>query len=212
MTNTKQWSRVGWQGIQLEIPSDWSPGRVEGDRKKGYLRLDDELAVRSEVRWETPRKAGCPFEEIVDNFVAQMRKRAGRKAHLDITRNAKLSGPDGHEWEALRCSGDVKGYWLLSRCQSCGRVVGINLLAPSGKFADSDVAARIFASLTDHADDGLDLWELYDLRFKLPQELPLDKALLKTGSIELDFADRTRQYYVRRLGLAETILVSYAVG
>jgi hypothetical protein len=206
MASKPQWCQFGWQGIRVETPRDWSLSRVQGDRDKGYLRLDDEYAVRAELRWERPRKGGEPFDRIVERFVAQMRKLAGRKMRLEVTRHLKLDGPAEHEWEALRCSGDAKALWLLARCPTCGRVTGLSLLPRPGRGVERELADRVFRSLQDHSGDGLDLWDVYDVRFRLPQELRLRKTSLRTGSIELSFSDGRREYYVRRLSLAQLVL------
>jgi len=206
MANAPTFRPFGWQGIRLEIPLDWSLSRIEGTREKGYLRLDDDAAVRGELRWETPRKVGVPFEEIVDGFVAQMRKQAGRKARLDITRNVKLNAPPNREWDALRCGGDVRAWWLLSRCPDCHRFVAISLMPRPGESVRRELAEQIFCSLADHSADGLDLWDVYDVRFKLPPSLLLRNTQLRTGCIEMTFSDGPREVHVQRVALAEILL------
>jgi len=199
-------SPFGWQGIRLDIPSDWALSRVQGERKKGSVQIADEYAVRAEVRWESVKKVSAPMEDVVDGFVEQMRKRAGRKARIEITRNVSIPGPDGLEYEALRCSGDVRSMWLLARCSDCRRVIGVNLLPRPGKSVSRELAAAVFASLAAHTDDELDLWDMFDLRFKLTSAMRLKKFDLRTGCLELGFSDGTREYYVKRLGLAEIVL------
>ena len=41
---------VGWQGITLNVPSDWALVGVDGDQRKGYFRVDSPVASVIEVR------------------------------------------------------------------------------------------------------------------------------------------------------------------
>ena len=34
------WTDFGWHGIRLRVPDDWNLGKVEGDFKSGYARLE----------------------------------------------------------------------------------------------------------------------------------------------------------------------------
>jgi len=59
MNEPAHWTRLGWHGIAFDVPEDWCPGQLEGDRANGYLRVEDESRVRLELRWETPGRFWC---------------------------------------------------------------------------------------------------------------------------------------------------------
>ena len=42
-----EWADFGWQGVCLRVPDEWNLGKVDGDAKSGYARLDDSEIVRA---------------------------------------------------------------------------------------------------------------------------------------------------------------------
>ena len=40
------WTDFGWQGVHLRVPDEWNLGKVDGDAKSGYARLDDAEIVQ----------------------------------------------------------------------------------------------------------------------------------------------------------------------
>ncbi|HEY8668742.1 MAG TPA: hypothetical protein VIL86_18995, partial [Tepidisphaeraceae bacterium] len=53
---------VAWQGWTLEIPSRWSPLKLEGDYDKGMALFADLHRPRLGLRWEKPR--GKKFDAL----------------------------------------------------------------------------------------------------------------------------------------------------
>mgnify|MGYP001214697969 CR=1 FL=1 len=76
----ERWARLGWHGIALDVPGDWCPGGLEGDYAAGYLRVEDEMRVRLELRWETAGRSVLPASAFVDNFLKETRKKLPRAA------------------------------------------------------------------------------------------------------------------------------------
>ena len=52
MAHDDEWTRLAWQGIAFDTPADWCPGQLQGSFETGYLRVEDELNIRLELRWE----------------------------------------------------------------------------------------------------------------------------------------------------------------
>jgi len=203
----REWSEIGWQGINIPVPADWHLARVQGTREKGYLRVDDDARVRLELRWEKPAKRPPKFSVLADNMLAHLRKFSrNRKAPFSVRRGVRLASPAGKECECFETRGDGVSYGCLARCTTCGRV----LLARVTGLPKEDlrpIAGRIFNGINDHpGDDGLDHWNVYDLKFALPPAYKLVRTRLRTGAIELFFTGRKREVDIRRLGLASLML------
>ena len=90
----EKWSNFGWQGLYLRIPSDWNLGRVTGDRKSGYARLDDAEIVRAELEWRETKSSSrrpSPISQIVDRYVDGLEKKARKSGTpLTVQRQAKF--------------------------------------------------------------------------------------------------------------------------
>ena len=69
-----------WHGIAFDMPSEWCPGRFEGDFANGYVRVEDETEIRLELRWETAGRRVAKASTLVDNYVKQVRKKTRRDA------------------------------------------------------------------------------------------------------------------------------------
>jgi hypothetical protein len=131
---TQDWQKIGWQGITLDLPPDWSLAGFGGDARSGTLRcdaLDSEsttLPLGLECRWIGARKK--PSDEQLrsraDSLIAVVAKSA-KRAGIDIDSSV-------YEWEGERFEGSVTAYrfaWRTDRaasgsiwyCEVCRRVV-----------------------------------------------------------------------------------------
>jgi len=201
-----RWTRFGWQGIWFDVPRDWSLGGVDGDERKGYVRLEDEAISRVEVRWETVR-GPWSAERAVDG-VLQMLQRAARKQKFEFRskRRVKLIEPnDERDFECFDWVGDYHAHNLLTRCKQCNRVILLRVLARRDENM-RPVAQRIFQTLHDHAEDGWRLWSVYGLRCRVPERFRLDHPDLAAGRIVLAFAARGETLRAGRFGLVEMVL------
>jgi len=201
-----QWTRLGWQGICLDVPADWSPGRVEGDYATGYLRVEDERIVRLEVRWETPGRRLPEASQLVDNYLKQTRKKLRRKAaDHKIVRSRCVPQLGGIDHEVFTWQGGFNAHSLLVVCPQTRRVVHLRVLFEDGKDLKG-LARRIFASVATAPKDGLEEWSVFDLRFQVASSWRLEESSLRTGCVRLVFHDGRDVLEVARVSLAEMAL------
>ncbi|MGB9596817.1 MAG: hypothetical protein ACPL7B_11095, partial [Candidatus Poribacteria bacterium] len=66
--------RFGWQGITMEIPSNWELSALSGDYDNGYIRMDDENSPRMELKWSKLREKKPDLQKILDEYFKGMRK------------------------------------------------------------------------------------------------------------------------------------------
>ncbi|MEE2657931.1 MAG: hypothetical protein VX733_05455 [Candidatus Latescibacterota bacterium] len=210
----------GWQGISLSVPEEWNLGRVDGDWKSGYARLDNAEMVRAEVEWrEAPQRATrLPISEIVDRYLDKLESKA-RKAGLDfeIERKARFLSDkrwlEGTEYETFIWEADYRAHNLARICRDCGRIVLLRLLSRTDEPVATvrDLANRVFRSLQDHPTHpgGHSQWSLYGLNFYTLEDYKLSEQELKSGHIKLTFEAAGRGGHVcrvHRVSMAQTLL------
>jgi len=204
---TRQWTHIGWQGIQFPILNDWHLARVQGERKKGYLRVDDDERVRLELRWEKPRQRRGDFASVADQMLGQLEKFSRKKrASFTLRRGVRVATPEGKEFECFETKGDVVSCGCLMRCKTCGRtLLGRVLGRPKEDL--KTIAKKIFETLTDHpGEDGLDHWDVYELQFAVPPSYVLQRTKMRTGALEMHFNEKKTELDIRRFGLAGILL------
>lgn len=208
----KPWTTIGWQGITLPVHAEWHLARVQGNRDRGYLRVDDDERVRIELRWEKPARRPEKFGRIADRMLAQMEKMSRRKkANFTVRRDVRITMPPGNEMECFETRGDVASCGCLTRCAACGRVLLGRVLGLPREDLKT-MASRVLGGIADHpGPDGLDRWDVYDLKFVLPPTYMLQQTKMRTGAIELLFSDGTCEVDVRRLSLASIMLKEHTL-
>lgn len=195
-TERTNWRTFGWEGITLEVPQDWHLGKVTGDAKSGYARLDDSHMARIELEW----RAGTglhPVSQIVGKYLANLQKEARQKSspfeaerHLDLFR--EQGAQEGRDYETFRWIADYRAHNLARRCPHCGRIVLVRVLARQGEHLD-DLIRSVLGSLRDHAEAGRHTWAIYDLECAVPETFQLLERSLKSGNIRLAFHEPKRK-------------------
>lgn len=206
------WRELGWQGIRAYIPSDWEIGAISGDHKSGYLRLDDHVMPRLELKWASHRRKP-DLNALLDEYFKGLRKEYGKKgAQIRIKRGISLvkdtSGfkdkePIFFSWKSSR----VRAFGMIWFCPGCRRT----LIAQMNGFSGENIrrtAVDIFTSIEDHPIDPFNLWTAYGLEVKVPRRYRLEKHKMMSAYLLLSFADGSRRIAIERYGLADTLLRS----
>jgi len=194
---------VGWQGIVLDAPADWSLVAVSGDDKKGYFRVDSPIASAVEVKWE--RASGKAPDLMVKGreFLSTIEKSL-RKKKIKFSKDIKQDKSDPNAvnflWRA-----DRLGQGRLVYCQQCQRVIIAQITAAREENV-STIAPDMLGSIRDHREDGWIEWALYGLGFAVPDGYTIEKHVLMSGYIALFFKRGAQTLVVERWGLASTLL------
>lgn len=209
------WVDFGWQGIRLRVPAEWSLGKVDGNQKNGYVRLDDTSVVRLELEWrESPpaRRRRLPIEDLVTKYLETLEKKA-EKSSLEFSaqRQARFLSDkrwlEGEEYETFTWEADYRAYNIARVCKHCGRIVLLRVLGRGGEEGMQEVVEKIFRSLQDHADGESVFWCVYGLQFRVPEEFALSEHQLRSGNIQLTFEQRKDHVIrIQRLSLANQLL------
>ncbi|NLN74935.1 MAG: hypothetical protein GX139_01300 [Armatimonadetes bacterium] len=194
---------VGWQGIVVDAPTDWSLVGVNGDTRKGYFRVDSPIASALEVKWEKISGKGPDLEAKAKEFLANIEKSA-RKKKLKFDKDIKVDKADPYSVRFLWRS-DRLGQGKLVYCPQCERMMIAQVISTRQENV-SKTASEILDSIRDHRDDGWVEWGLYGLGFAIPPGYGIQKQTLMSGYLALNYKKGAHTIVVERWGLAGTLL------
>ena len=200
-----EWTTFAWQGMLVEVPNEWTLGATQGDRKSGYLRLDDEEMVRLEVKWEE-EKGPPDLKRVVTKYLDGISK-AARKGGAEFwsKREMRVGKMEDREHEYFAWRAEMHGYGLVFRCAECKKVVFARVLGRRGEGVEQ-VARRVFSSLVDHQEGEDELWRFYGFEFRAPKDFKLEKSMLRAGLFQMVFSRGKEELEFLRQGLADFVM------
>lgn len=160
----------GWQGFLLDVPDDFDPVCLSGDRTSGYARLEGEHGRALQLRW-MPLKGGGSLHATTAAYLSRLERDARRQK---LAFSASIDG-DGR----YRYTGAVSAW-------GAGVALGERalLLEASGKRKDS------ILPLLRRALDTLklsDRWCVLGLFVRLPDGARFRRSKFLAGRTELEF-------------------------
>lgn len=194
---------VGWQGIIIEAPDDWSLVGVNGDPKKGYFRVDSPVASAVEVKWEQAQGKKPDLIVKAREFVSAIEKSV-RKKKGKFDKDIKADKSDPNSVRFLWRS-DRLGQGRLVYCEKCDRIMIAQVISTRDE-GISKTASEMLDSIRDHREDGWVEWALYGMAFAIPAGYSIQKQTLMSGFLALQFKKGARTITVERWGLASTLL------
>ncbi len=188
---------LGWQGYSTEIPHDWNPGKFSGTRARGDLRVDDDLGVRFELRWEHAAKTPN-VEKSVSIFLQTLQKDAKkRKAAFQIVSGTHVVSRSKKRKEqvvSFGWTGDAQaeascGFGAAWYCPTCERVTFAHIVGQANEKITKieRLASEVIGPLECHGEGGWDNWSLLDLKIEIPTEFELSRAQILLNKIELEW-------------------------
>lgn len=205
ITMTLNTAPVGWQGIVVDAPTDWSLVGVNGDAKKGYFRLDSPIASALEVKWE--RVSGKPDLTVkAREFLSKIDKSASKKK-LKFDKEIKHDRADDCSVRFLWRS-DRLGQGRLVYCPKCERMILAQVISARDENV-AQTASQMLESIRDHREDGWLEWGLYGLGFAVPPGYRIQKQTLMSAYLALNFKKGAHSIVVERWRLASSLLAKY---
>lgn len=202
------WLPFRWHGIQMQIPSEWNPGKLVGDRKSGNVRLDDQTIPRVELEWKS---AGGDdrVSLIVDRYVEGLQREAKKNNHkMRVDRSATCDGlsiPDVRNVVYFTWQSQFLVHTLACYSPVSDRLLFVRLMAREDEDV-SDLLPRLMGDMRDTASEGKQAWALFDLAASSPPDYELETYSLKSGHIQLKFQRGRNVFQVDRLSLARMLL------
>jgi len=206
LTDEKETTLIGWQGISARVPADWTLAGVGGDKRSGYLRVDHERTPRLQVKWSSRHtNLAKKREEYLKRLtVGKRRKRTGLEATTDVKVVSRRSKPKkellGFGWRGAHC-----GMGVLWNCEVCGRSVIAQVGWPLQE-EGREQAQEVLASLEDHAIGGWDTWGVDGLIFLAPTDYDLQGWRRMTRYLDLKLERGREKLTVARWGMVPLVL------
>ena len=169
------------------------------------------FALKKPAPLESKTDLRGSLEKMLKDTAKQAKK--VKKEFESNIKPEKTEGP-GDERTAINFTwtGEGRGQGKIWHCSHCKRIVMaqvIGLQKDGGAMAT--VAAQLFSTLHDHAEDGYDLWALYDLEMEIPEDFRLESQKLLSGYLHLKFLRGAEQIVIDRWGLANMALKKFTL-
>jgi len=213
------WTRFGWQGFDVSVPSDWELVGLpkSHDPAEGHVRLDDRLGPRLEIKWRAHPQKKFDIEKTLDNYITGIKKQYEKEiGPIDVRRDQAII-PDLPEYaDFLRNKeirffswrAGIRAHGVVWRCLECRRTVMAQTVSPSEEKGHRSTSLRVLGSLRDHATQDANLWTAYGLSMEVPRRYRLNNLKLLNGYIMFSFSDGSGDLAVERYGLADQQLRS----
>ena len=199
-----EWNQFGWEGISFTKPKGWDLGTVEGNEKRGYVRLDDHALSRMELRWQK-ESSTLSLEKVLTKYIRDLARKA-RRQKIDFSiinkKDYQTRTVKGKyfTWEA-----DFRGINLVAQCRKTSRLLLACVFGKREENMDRK-AEKIFSTLRDHTADGKLPWSVFDFGFTTPCELKLNNHKLLSGHLMFDFSRAEDSFIFERLSIANILL------
>lgn len=175
------WSRLAWEGWQLEVPADWNPVMLQGTARRGSLVLADLGAPRLELTWLSWSGRASP------DLTRSVKKQ--RAAMGEVVEQPPERWPLTSTFADARVLvSDLPEEVRLVLSSPPSRRVVVARFSPRGLRDREAVLYRVVASLADLSDRLLVPWSIYDFAFALPRGFKLVGHRLEAGGAFLSFA------------------------
>lgn len=192
---------IGWQGITLKAPEDWSLVGVSGDDKKGYFQVDGPISSALQVKWSPALGKKPDLMARAREFLSTLEKsRKKQKFSSTVKEDKRDENSVNFAWRA-----EQLGQGKLTYCPDCDRVVIAQIVSTRDDNV-SGIAPMILGSLSDHGEIGWSTWALYGLEFAVPKNYKIEKNVFMSGYLCLAFKSGQKTITVERWGLANILL------
>src|SRR5437764_8303402 len=69
---------IGWRGVSLRVPEDWTLTKVSSEGVNGYLRVDSLEGAFVQIRW-SEKKGLVSVSDAFDTYVRDLQKTAKKQ-------------------------------------------------------------------------------------------------------------------------------------
>ena len=206
MTGEGKTTPIGWQGVSVRTPADWTLSAVGGDHRTGYLRVDDERMPRLQVKWS---RGHVDLERKLKEYVKRLtvgkrKRRTGLTVDLEAKVISHRSKPKKElvtfAWRGPQC-----GMGALWNCEVCRRAV-IAQVSWQPQERLHEVAREVLGSLEDHGIGKWEMWGVDGFAFLAPESYGLDKWKRMTRYLEVTLRNREAYLKAARWGMVPLVL------
>lgn len=195
--------QVRWSDASRPASGSRSLHTVLTDLYRGARRLPRPPVDRPDLK--------ASLEKVLKEAAKKAKK---AKASFESSLKPERTEGEAGERSAINFSwaGGGRGQGKIWYCERCHRLLIAQVvgLGKDGQ-AIATIASQLFSSLRDHADDGYDVWSLYDLEIGVPTDFRLDSQKLLSGYLHLAFSRGAEKLVIDRWGLANVTLKRFTL-
>jgi len=195
-------SIIIWQALSIEISHRWSPIKLEGDFKQGYILLADLHRPRLGLRWHTPNPKRLDVQATINR---QMLEEVGQLAAKEAT---DFVPSKSFEFGKIYIEPKPPGrdIWI-GYSPASRRIIQVVHHAHRREHLLRDA---VLPTLTDLPDVDPRPWSIFDLSCRVPKDFVLESRQLNVGDHLLEFSapakPRPRRFAIRQIAVAELAL------
>lgn len=210
------WHRIGWQGIEMDVPEGWDIAAVSGGggSNDGYLRIEDSQLPRVEMKWAY-EDGFVDLEKMVDNYLNKLEKGQKGQEPPEVNRDARVVSKRKMQKKALQCftwynaEEELRGYGAAWFCPDCRHAVIAQVTSRTDEEGE-DLAERVITSIQDHPGDNWIRWATWGFEAQTPERFKMTGSELMAGHIQLSFkrdaaADDARSIMLQNVARPEEL-------
>jgi len=197
---------LGWQGVLVDVPENWSVVGFYGDDKAGYFRIDSSIESVLEMRWNIKGKKEPDLKKSAHKFIDGIKKgllKQNKKMRFE--REVKyIEGSDflNFTWD----SEEKHGRGIIFLCKETMRVIFAHLFFSRNE-CKAQIINKIFASIRDDQKNNKNVrYSFYGLDFQLPHGFKSHKPILMSAYLSLVFKRKFEKAVIEQRNLAGAIL------
>jgi len=191
------WQWFAWAGLMLQVPASFRMGTIDGNARRGRLRLLQEDQLRLQLSWTTPKpRRFDPTRHLQQKLLRTLPKKM-RKAESEIVCRVVSS-----TFTPLMgyCSEQEGIDRYLGYCPTTGRAVELVYHHRSVR-EDKRFRSHMLKSLTDQPADKPQQWGFFNHRFKTPANYAYQRAILNIGDMQIDLNAINRTFTRAKLSI-----------
>lgn len=197
--HTSSIRKVGWNGLQLDVPSSWEV--IVSDKK--HLLFERDLEPVLELKWQNlpPKKQDKQIQRIQQGLQNEFGDQSsinnkGKWKKLFNTFNVTPCSWKEHS----------NVFILLLDCPACNTVLLCRFLSFS-KQSEQEIVSAI-QSIVCHHEEEKELWSVLDFSIQLPTKLKLKTYSVAAGFTRISFEEKGQDIHICRLAPASHRLQS----
>ena len=223
----------GWRGFSFRVPKDWDLAVDGGSYKSGYMRLDDPIRPRLELRWEyIPFEKAKEPREVAEKYFETLKERIKKRAK-ELAKTRKVSIKEikipelkvlnkgelkvnNHDAYFMYIKGPEDAIYVTWYCEKVEKQISLQLNFKASEYYNQKrILDVILKSFSCHSTDGFNFWYIYGLLTYIPETFHLSSRKLTTALSYLTFyEEKNRKRTGRHLviaysGMANILLEDY---
>lgn len=167
---TLEFTPIGWQGLQFELPKDWNFNAESGNLRQGFIKLSSAYST-FELKWGKITDAKkFSIESVVEKLVKKLKK---SEKNLKLLRKSSSKVFD-HNSIYFDFKSDYKGRGIVWLCGKSEKLFIAILTAKPSDFKHAKLVLKcLLESIKCHVKGSWTGWSLFGFSLRAPSKFEL---------------------------------------